>query len=112
MDYWDRKKYLWLSFYGNASSSLIHRSVFDKVGLFDETIPHSEDYEFWLRAAMVYDLDFWHVPEMLLQYRSHPGQLSKQDGIYGGYDHEIRCQILRKMSEEQIFNLYRKHKKN
>lgn len=110
--YYDRKKYLWMSFYGNASSSLIHRNIFEKVGLFDETVRHSEDYEFWLRSCMVYDYDLYHVQEQLLKYRSHPGQLSKQPGVFGGLDHVIRTNILKKMSAQQIFELYRRHDKD
>lgn len=110
--YWDRKKYLWMSFYGNASSSLIHRSVFQKCGFFDEELRHSEDYDFWLRCAMVYDYDMYHVPEPLIKYRIHSGQLSKQPGLFGSLDHELRSRTLRKMEPGQIYELYRRHDKD
>ena len=34
---------------GNGSSLLIRRSAFDRVGLFDETLPRGEDVDMWLR---------------------------------------------------------------
>ena len=36
-------------FFGNGSTTMIHKSVFKKIGLFKE-MAHSEDYEMWLRA--------------------------------------------------------------
>lgn len=62
--------------YINASSTLIRRSVFDDVGLYDETEPTAHDLEMFLRILERYDIA--HVPEPLLRYRVHPGQLTKR----------------------------------
>ena len=35
----------------SPSSIMIHRSVFDDVGLFDENLPACEDYDLWLRIS-------------------------------------------------------------
>ena len=35
----------------SPSSVMIHRRVFDQVGLFDETLPVCEDYDLWLRIC-------------------------------------------------------------
>lgn len=35
----------------SPSSVLIHRSVFDEVGLFNEDLPTCEDYDLWLRIC-------------------------------------------------------------
>src|SRR5574337_611342 len=65
-------------FIGNGSSSMIHKNVFAKCGMFDETIPVCEDYEFWLRAVMLNDVKLLAVPEFTLRYRAHSSNLSRQ----------------------------------
>lgn len=53
------------------SASMIRKSVFDKVGQFDESIrgPSFEDQDLWLRIARDYEFDF--VAEPLIIYRKH-----------------------------------------
>ena len=47
----------------HGSTTLIHRSVFDKVGPFDETLRFAFDWEMWNRIGAAF---FWHyVPESL-----------------------------------------------
>ena len=87
---WPEEK-LWEFFFGNGSSSFIHRSVFDTCGLFDESLPASEDYEFWLRATMLYGVKMRLIPKITLQYRNHPGQLTHK--MRGKYDMEIKQAI-------------------
>ena len=41
-------------FVGNAISGFLHKSIFDKCGLFDEKLSFSEDYEFWLKSCILY----------------------------------------------------------
>ncbi|MFH1771913.1 MAG: glycosyltransferase [Candidatus Omnitrophota bacterium] len=36
------------------STSAVHKSIFKDIGLFDETMPACEDYDFWLRTAAKY----------------------------------------------------------
>lgn len=40
----------------SPSSVLIHKSVFEKAGLFDESMRACEDYELWLRIALYYEI--------------------------------------------------------
>jgi glycosyltransferase involved in cell wall biosynthesis len=56
------------------STAVIHRSVFDDVGLFDESLRIGEDTEFCLRVAEKWRL--CHVPGALTFKRRHVGQLS------------------------------------
>lgn len=86
---------LWKKFFGNGSSSFIHKSVFEKIGLFDEGLPASEDYEFWLRATMVNNLKLQRIPIKTIQYRRHPDQLTNTVG--GKYDKNIKASIREKM---------------
>ena len=67
-------------YYGNGSTSLINRDVFDKIGLFDESLPYFEDYEFWLRASYN-KIDLIHIPITTLKYRRHKDQMTNKVDI-------------------------------
>lgn len=51
------------------SNSLIRKSVFATVGMFNESIRGAEDYEMWIRIAQKYMII--HIPEALFLYRMH-----------------------------------------
>jgi len=55
-------------------TSMIRRECFDKVGLFDESIPMGIDYDLWLRISTAYEFVF--LNEVTYQYRIWPGQMS------------------------------------
>lgn len=60
----------------SPSSVLIHRSVFERVGLFDEALPACEDYELWLRICSRFPVLY--LDELLVvKYGGHPDQLSR-----------------------------------
>lgn len=61
----------------SPSSVLIHRSVFDQLGGFDETLPACEDYDMWLRVFSRYHAGLVEQP-MLVKYGGHPDQLSRR----------------------------------
>lgn len=86
---------LWDRFFGNGSTSLIHREIFDKIGVFDSGLPHSEDYEFWLRATMLHGIKMKLIPIFSLNYRNHPDQLTNRVG--GKLDKMIKMAIRGKM---------------
>lgn len=54
-----------------CSSTLIHKSVFDELGLFNENRDciFAEDWEMWLRIAYKYPVGF--LPKFLVLYRIH-----------------------------------------
>ncbi|MFP4521372.1 MAG: glycosyltransferase family 2 protein [Fibrobacterota bacterium] len=57
------------------SSVILRRSLLDKKGLFDESLPACEDYDFWLRIT--HDTPIGLVREKcLVRYGGHPDQLS------------------------------------
>ena len=61
----------------SPSAAVIHRSLFDDRGLFDETLPACEDYDLWLRVTAHEPVLF--VPERLtIKYGGHADQLSRQ----------------------------------
>lgn len=69
---------LWRHFIGSACGSIIRASAFDRVGLFDESLGYAEDYEWWLRAALIQGVRFKHIPTPVGMYRVHPGQISQE----------------------------------
>ena len=89
-------------FYGNGTTSLIHKSIFERAGLFNEGISFQEDYEFWLRCSILHDVTFHQVPQSLVQYRVHRNQLTstKQKD---GYENEkvIKKMVLDKLESDK-----------
>lgn len=76
--YLDFAAKLWQSFIGNGSSSLIHRNVFEEVGVFDKSLKSAEDYDFWLRACILHRIMLYRCPKVLLRYRVHSKQLTAE----------------------------------
>lgn len=60
--------------YGLPSASLIHRSAFDDIGMFDERYRVGEDVELNLRLTIRGGCRMLHVPGMLYRYRRRTGQ--------------------------------------
>jgi len=80
----------------NINTTLIPSSLFEKGCLFQELIDHvAVDYDFFLRAGILYDTNFELIPKSLLKYRIHTNQLSHK-GISKtlSYLSDIRTQIL------------------
>jgi glycosyltransferase involved in cell wall biosynthesis len=76
----------------SPSSVMIHRSLFDDVGLFDENLPACEDYDLWLRICAHEEVLYVDTP-LLLKYGGHGDQLSRR---YWGMD-RFRLQSLQKI---------------
>lgn len=66
----------------SPSSALIKREIFNKTGLFDETLPACEDYDLWLRICAQFETHY--IPDpLLIKYGGHEDQLSRK---YWGMD--------------------------
>ena len=61
----------------SPSSIVIHRSVFDEVGMFDEELPACEDYDLWLRICSRYPVLCVDEP-LVVKHGGHEDQLSRQ----------------------------------
>lgn len=59
----------------SPSAVMIHRSVFDTVGDFDESLPACEDYDLWLRIGCRYPIGLLNPP-LVVKRAGHPDQLS------------------------------------
>lgn len=78
----------------SPSSIVIHTSVFQAVGTFDESLPACEDYDLWLRIAAQYEVNYI-ARECINKYGGHDDQLSRQ---HWGMD-RFRVLALEKMLE-------------
>lgn len=59
------------------SSVLVRRSLLNQVGLFDESFPVCEDFDFWLRITATEDIGFISEP-LVIKHGGHQDQLSMQ----------------------------------
>lgn len=72
---------LWRNCVGGCSEPLIRRSVLDKVGGFDESLPASQDYDMWMRIALNYEIVFLHEALVTHYYTD--------DSITGSYKKKV-----------------------
>lgn len=68
---WIYHKFL-IDIYMLTSTAMFRAAVFEKCGVYDESLPYSEDWELWLRIVREYPLIKLLRPTTL--YRQHPQQ--------------------------------------
>lgn len=61
----------------SPSSVILKRSLFDEVGLFDETLPAAEDYDLWLRVSCRYPV-YMINRGLVVKEGGHEDQLSRR----------------------------------
>ena len=83
----------------SPSSVIIHKDIFNDVGLFDEELPVCEDYDMWLRICSKYSVLFLDQ-KLIKKYGGHDDQLSKK---YWGMD-RYRLIALEKMIDNPNLN--------
>ena len=76
---------LFHNFFGNGTTSFMSKHLIEMVGLFDETLPFNEDYDYWLRCTLMYSLPMHHLPFVSAQYRVHSDSLT----IKKNYDQNL-----------------------
>jgi hypothetical protein len=59
---------------------MIQRSLFDRVGKFDETLPACEDYDLWLRISCRFPVHLIDAP-LIIKRGGHDDQLSSRAGL-------------------------------
>lgn len=60
----------------SPSSVIMHKTIFQNIGLFDENLPICEDYDMWLRVASRYRV-FYSEQFLIKKHGGHGDQLSK-----------------------------------
>jgi glycosyltransferase involved in cell wall biosynthesis len=87
----------------SPSSAMMHRSVFEDFGVFDEDLPACEDYDFWLRYSAKEDVSFIDEP-LIIKKGGHSDQLS---GAHWGMD-RFRIYSIEKILKEPDLKLVHK----
>ena len=64
----------------SPSAVMIKRSLFDRVGEFDETLPACEDYDLWLRISSRFPIYLIDTP-LIIKRGGHDDQLSSRAGL-------------------------------
>jgi len=82
----------------SPSAVMLRRSLFDRLGGFDESLPACEDYDLWLRIAC--DSEVYLLPEPLVIKRGgHADQLSRR---YWGMDRFRVASIARLLAGDRL----------
>ena len=84
----------------SPSSTMLHRSVFEDYGFFDEDLPACEDYDFWLRYSSKEEVIFINEP-LIIKKGGHSDQLS---GVHWGMD-RFRIYALEKILNQPDLKL-------
>jgi glycosyltransferase involved in cell wall biosynthesis len=64
----------------SPSAVMMNREMFDRVGLFDETLPACEDYDLWLRIACRYPV-YLIDAQLIIKTGGHSDQLSRMPAL-------------------------------
>jgi len=83
----------------SPSSVMVHRSLFDGIGAFDERLPACEDYDLWLRCCARYPVHYIYNP-LIIKHGGHDDQLSRK---YWGMD-RFRIKSLYNIIQSGILN--------
>lgn len=83
----------------SPSAVMIHKSLFEESGLFDESLPACEDYDLWLRIAAKNPIGLLEKP-YLIKYGGHEDQTSRK---YPAMD-QFRIQSLLKILKSGTLN--------
>ncbi|MBI5571567.1 MAG: glycosyltransferase [Desulfomonile tiedjei] len=88
----------------SPSSVMLSRSLLDRVGSFDETLPAAEDYDLWLRITAFHDVVF--IPEpLVVKHGGRPDQLSR---LVPGIDRFRIQAIVKILADPQLGPDYRR----
>ena len=79
----------------SPSAVMIRKTLFDRVGLFDESLPACEDYDLWLRVSCRYPVFLIDEP-LIIKQGGHADQLSKAAGL-----DKYRIQSLQKLIKNE-----------
>ena len=82
----------------SPSAVMIKRSLFEEVGVFDETLPACEDYDLWLRISCRYPVHLIKTP-LIIKRGGHDDQLSSASGL-----DRFRIEALKKIIESNLLS--------
>jgi glycosyltransferase involved in cell wall biosynthesis len=82
----------------SPSAVMIRRSLFDEIGVFDETLPACEDYDLWLRISCRYPVFLIDMP-LIIKRGGHSDQLSASSGL-----DKSRIKAIKKIIESNLLS--------
>lgn len=88
----------------SPSSTMLHRSIFEEFGEFDENLPLCEDYDFWLRITAILPVSYIPTP-LIEKYGGHSDQLSRSQWGIDRY----RIQSLEKIIASKLLTPEQMH---
>lgn len=88
-----------INFVGEPTAVLLHRSAFEKYGLFNPHLIMICDSEYWARVAV--NCGMHYVPETLATFRVHPGATSA--ATFAGRDYRMHLDWV-VLEHEFVFN--------
>ena len=88
----------------NGCTVLIHKSHFERVGLFKEELITSQDYDMWFRIFRGQKLVY--VEEPLIAYRFHEKQGSNTIKEFKANCEEIQLNMIDKLTEDEIERVF------
>ncbi|MBC2736870.1 MAG: glycosyltransferase [Desulfobacteraceae bacterium] len=83
-------------------ATLIKKSAYYKVGMYDESFERAHDYEFWTRAAAV--LNFKKNDTTVCRYRIHSNNMSVGSFIDRSFESQIMRKMLHRYGLQKIYN--------
>ena len=83
----------------SPSAVMLRRSLFDTVGIFDESLPACEDYDLWLRVSCRYPV-YLIDTALIVKRGGHDDQLSRAPGL-----DKFRIRSLQKIIASQLLSL-------
>ncbi len=87
----------------SPSSVLMHREIFEHIGMFDENLIVCEDYDLWLRVSLFYPITFINEP-LIIKRGGHSDQLSHK---YWGMDRFRITAIEKMLTHPKLSNEHR-----
>jgi glycosyltransferase involved in cell wall biosynthesis len=102
-EYITRSLYAVMNCVINGCTLLVPKKCFDQIGLFDESLPTTQDYDLWFRIARKYE--FVHIPEVLVKYRIHPDQDSHKHPEHMKEQNELHTNFNKNLTKEEILQL-------
>jgi glycosyltransferase involved in cell wall biosynthesis len=88
--------------YGGCSNVMLRRGVLVRCGYFDETLRAMEDYDYWLRIAQFYRVDF--VGERLMRYHNAESKTAGSPGQQQRVSEDFEANVA---ARERLYTRYR-----
>ncbi|PIT97454.1 glycosyl transferase [Candidatus Berkelbacteria bacterium CG10_big_fil_rev_8_21_14_0_10_41_12] len=88
----------------SGCTTLVPKTIFDKIGLFKENLMTIQDYDMWFRIAEKYD--FIHIPKVLIKSRRHPDQgINKMSTLCSKEGNTFYTRIVSQLTPSKILKI-------